>query len=187
MVGARFRTLAAAVSALNAIRSAVTIAPGDAAVRPLGSTRYEEPCEDYLLAGRFDDGDVETVAAIVAARGGQVIERRREPAGRSTAATRPRGPQAIASNPPWAATWVPAGSGKSPATGKGSAVAAKGVAVSTKGGAGSGKPSAIGRAVASRHAPRSPRTRPRARLRRPAAPLRIRAARSHRSGSSKAQ
>ncbi|HET8784408.1 MAG TPA: hypothetical protein VFM38_02150 [Candidatus Limnocylindrales bacterium] len=84
LIGARFRTLAAATMALQAIRAGVPVAPGDIAVRPLGSTRYERPAEDFLLAGRFESDDVDAVVDIVLANGGRLLERRVEVAGTST-------------------------------------------------------------------------------------------------------
>ena len=101
VVGARFGSLAAAGAALLAVRSAVTVPPGDAGVRPLGSTRYEEPAEEYLLAGRFADDDVDVVIGIVESHGGRVIERRRD-------VPRVAAPRVTAtSNPPFAASWMP--------------------------------------------------------------------------------
>ncbi|HXG25884.1 MAG TPA: hypothetical protein VNL94_03410 [Candidatus Binatia bacterium] len=79
VLGARFSTLAAASAALLAIRASVTVAPGDVAVRLLGSTQYEHPVNDFLLAGRFADPHVDVVVAIVREHGGRVIERRQEP------------------------------------------------------------------------------------------------------------
>lgn len=102
VVGARFRSLAAAGAALLAVRSAVSVAPGDAGIRALGTTRYDEPLEEFLLAGRFADDEVETVIGIVESQGGEVIERRRD-APRVAAP-----PRAVAtSNPPFAASWMP--------------------------------------------------------------------------------
>ena len=77
VVGARFRALAGARAALRAIRTSIGVASGDVGVRPLGGTRYEAPVEDFLLAGRFEDGDVPAVINVMHAHGGRVIERRR--------------------------------------------------------------------------------------------------------------
>ena len=80
VIGARFADEAAAMAALLAVRSSLPVEPGDVAVRPLGSTRYEEPATGFVLAGRFDSADVDAVAAIVVRHGGTVISRRRETA-----------------------------------------------------------------------------------------------------------
>jgi hypothetical protein len=84
VVGARFRALAGARAALQAVRTSVAVAPGDVAVRPLGSTRYETVTEGFVLGGRFDDRDVATVLKILHANGGRIVERRND-APRSTA------------------------------------------------------------------------------------------------------
>ena len=54
------------------------VAPGDAAVRPLGSTGYEVPYEGFVVAGRFGDDDVPTVVRLLHAHGGRIIARRVE-------------------------------------------------------------------------------------------------------------
>ena len=160
VMGARFRTLAAAGAALLAIRSAVTVPPGDAGVRPLGTTRYEEPTEDFLLAGRFADEDVEAVVGIIEAAGGRVIERRRDVPRTGPAPERSGGrPGVVASNPPWAASWVPARTTAKPVTAQATSGARR-----------------VGRAASA-----APATRARKRPRRPAALRRVRAARAHRS------
>ena len=71
LVGARFRALAGARAALRAVRASVRVVPGDVGVRPLGTTRYDSPIEDFLLAGRFEPGDVESVIRILHAHGGR--------------------------------------------------------------------------------------------------------------------
>ena len=79
-VGARFTDLRTASTALGEIRASVAVAPGDLAVRPLGSTHYEAPSEDIVLAGRFEPGDVDTVVGILEAHGGAILARRPESA-----------------------------------------------------------------------------------------------------------
>ena len=76
--GACFTDHASAAAALVEIRERVTVAPGDVAVRPMGSTNYEAPTQGFLLAGRFADDDVDAVAEIAEAHGGLIIERRLE-------------------------------------------------------------------------------------------------------------
>jgi hypothetical protein len=90
VVGARFRALAAARAALNAVRGAVSVAPGDAGVRPLGSTGYEAPADAFVVAGRFEDGDEVKVVQLLHAHGGRIIERRVDsPRARPLAAPEP--------------------------------------------------------------------------------------------------
>lgn len=76
LVGARFRALAGAHAALRALRTSVAVAPGDVGVRPLGTTRYEAPVDDFVLAGRFENDDVETVIRILHRYGGRLLLRR---------------------------------------------------------------------------------------------------------------
>ena len=116
LVAARFRTVAAARAALAAIRSRIRVAQGDAGVGPLGSTRYDEPTGDFVLAGRFPDADVTTVVQIVAAQGGSVIDRRAEAPTPELAGGVASGAQArTASNPPWSAAWTSARASSRPA------------------------------------------------------------------------
>jgi hypothetical protein len=86
VLGARFSDLESATAAMHAVRARIAIARGDVAVRPLGSTRYDEPAADFLLAGRFESGHVRAVADIVAEHGGTVISRRAELPGESVSA-----------------------------------------------------------------------------------------------------
>jgi hypothetical protein len=105
VMGARFETLAAANAALRDVRGAATVAPGDVAVRPLGSMRYEVPATGFVLGGRIGDGDVQRVRHILEAYGGSILVCRPEAvtaagvdaATAAAAASR----AAIASNPPW--------------------------------------------------------------------------------------
>jgi hypothetical protein len=76
VVGARFRAFAAARAALRAVRASVAGAAGDVGVRPLGTTRYEAPVDEFVVAGRFQPEDVETVIRILHANGGRVVARR---------------------------------------------------------------------------------------------------------------
>ncbi len=77
VIGARFPNLEKAVAALRAVRARVSVAPDDVAVRPLGSTRYEEPARGFVLAGQFAAGDADVVTEILRRQGGAVF---REPA-----------------------------------------------------------------------------------------------------------
>jgi hypothetical protein len=75
VVGARFANLESANAALGDIRSSVAIPRSDVAVRPLGSTRYEQPASGFVLAGRFPAIEVERVLGIVERYGGTVLSR----------------------------------------------------------------------------------------------------------------
>ena len=79
VIGARFRTVAAARAALRTVRASVSVPEGDVAVRPLGSTRYDAPEDQFLLAGRFEPHDGPAVVAILHSEGGRIIERRDDP------------------------------------------------------------------------------------------------------------
>ena len=78
VVGARFANLESANAALSEIRASVPIPRADVAVRPLGSTRYEEPASGFLLAGRFPAVEVDRVLGIVTLHGGTLMSRRSE-------------------------------------------------------------------------------------------------------------
>jgi len=80
-VGARFANLQMASSALGELRANVAVAPGDLAVRPLGSTRYDVPSDDIVVAGRFEPDDVDAVIGILEACGGAILAR--QPEGRA--------------------------------------------------------------------------------------------------------
>jgi hypothetical protein len=75
VVGARFANLESANAALSEIRSSVPIPRADVAVRPLGSTRYEQPASGFVLAGRFPAVEVERVLGIVKLNGGTLLSR----------------------------------------------------------------------------------------------------------------
>jgi hypothetical protein len=87
LVGARFRALAGARAALRAVRASVPVVPADVGVRPLGTTRYDSPIDDFVLAGRFEPGDVESVIRILHAHGGRVVIRRLDSSTAATSAT----------------------------------------------------------------------------------------------------
>lgn len=76
LVGARFRALAGARAALRAVRASVPVVAGDVGVRPLGSTGYETSSEAFVVAGRFEPEDVETVIRILHSHGGRIVVRR---------------------------------------------------------------------------------------------------------------
>lgn len=78
LVGARFRDAGSANVALGELRDRIAVAPGDLAVRPLGSLRYERPAVGVVVAGRFEPSDVDAVVAIMERHGGEIVFRRAE-------------------------------------------------------------------------------------------------------------
>jgi hypothetical protein len=56
----------------------VQVDSGALALQPLGSLRYEEPAEQYVLAGRFRSADVERVVEILQGHGGEIVFKRAE-------------------------------------------------------------------------------------------------------------
>ncbi len=76
VVGARFDRVSAARAALAELRDQFDLAPGDIAVRPLGSTDYETRHEHQLLAGRIEDHHVAAVIAALRRAGGVIVELR---------------------------------------------------------------------------------------------------------------
>lgn len=76
VVGVRFERVVEARAALAELRDRFGLGPGEADVRPLGSTEYGEPNEAHLLAGRFEDHAVAEVMALVRRRGGVIVELR---------------------------------------------------------------------------------------------------------------
>ena len=79
LVGARFATMEAALAALREIRGTLPVEPADVGLRPLGTTRYDEPIRDLVLAGRFESQDVDRVVEILEGHGGSILVRRQEP------------------------------------------------------------------------------------------------------------
>ncbi len=77
-IGARFADIQTASAALGEIRASVAVGPGDLALRPLGSTRYDVPSDDIVLAGRFEPGDVDAVVGILMAHGGAILAQHSE-------------------------------------------------------------------------------------------------------------
>jgi hypothetical protein len=76
VLGVRFATPDAARSALREIRATIAVPAADVAVGALGSTSYDEPATEYLLAGQFADELVEAAAVIAERHGGVVVSRR---------------------------------------------------------------------------------------------------------------
>jgi hypothetical protein len=96
VIGARFAELSAATDTREAILASVAVPPGDVAIRPLGTTRYEEPVEAFLLAGRFASASAPTVVRLIREHGGTILSRRTEwrPQPRMVVSTAPRAPAA---------------------------------------------------------------------------------------------
>jgi hypothetical protein len=78
LVGARFADAGSANDALGEVRDKIAFAPGDLGVRPLGSLRYERPAVGVVVAGRFEQADVDSVVAIMERHGGEIVFRRAE-------------------------------------------------------------------------------------------------------------
>ena len=78
VIGSRFADLRAALSARHAILASVAVPAADVAVRPLGTTRYDEPVEAFVLAGRFPPGAAEAVVRLMREHGGAIISHRTE-------------------------------------------------------------------------------------------------------------
>jgi hypothetical protein len=78
LVGARFATMEAALAALRDIRGTLPVEPSDVGLRPLGTTRYDEPTRDLVVAGRFEPAEVERVVGIMEGHGGSILVRRQE-------------------------------------------------------------------------------------------------------------
>ena len=78
LVGARFGDAGRANTALGELRDRIAVAPGDLGVRPLGSLRYERPAVGVVVAGRFEQADVDAVVAIMVRHGGEIVFRRAE-------------------------------------------------------------------------------------------------------------
>jgi hypothetical protein len=78
VVGARFERLGSAKAAVVEVRRRLPMPPGDVAVRPLGSTHYEQPASGFLFAGRFASTYVDAVVEIVRRHGGRLVSWRWE-------------------------------------------------------------------------------------------------------------
>jgi hypothetical protein len=73
VLGARFGTIHAALTALRELRTRFGLAEHDAEIRPLGSTQYDAPTSDLILAARFEPELVAEVVAILEHLGGNVV------------------------------------------------------------------------------------------------------------------
>ena len=78
VIGARFANLPAAIAARDAICAAVAVPASDVAVRPLGTTRYDEPVDAFVLAGKFPTALAEAVVRLMRDGGGTILSRRTE-------------------------------------------------------------------------------------------------------------
>ena len=78
VIGARFADLSAAMAARDAILAVVAVPSADVAVRALGTTRYDQPIEAFVLAGRFPFAAAQDVVRLMRDHGGVIISRRFE-------------------------------------------------------------------------------------------------------------
>jgi hypothetical protein len=78
VIAARFPDLPAAVAVRDAILAAVAVTAADVAVRPLGTTKYDEPIHAFVLAGRFPSAAAEAVVRLMRDGGGTILTRRTE-------------------------------------------------------------------------------------------------------------
>jgi hypothetical protein len=78
LIGARFGDAGTANDALGELRDRIAVAPGDLGLRALGSLRYERPAVGVVVAGRFEQADVDAVVAIMVRHGGEIVFRRAE-------------------------------------------------------------------------------------------------------------
>jgi hypothetical protein len=92
-IGARFEDRARALEVMAELRRRFRLHDAAIEVRPLGSTRYDEPSTGVLLAGQFRERDTDAAVELLQQRGGTIVERRTEPdparVGRSVATLEP--------------------------------------------------------------------------------------------------
>ena len=87
IVAAKFADLARARAAARDIRVRLRLAPDSIAIGSLGSTQYDEPVSDALLAGQFPDAVTASALAIIDTHGGVILDRRRDDEGQPGNAT----------------------------------------------------------------------------------------------------
>lgn len=73
LLGVRFETTQAAKLALRELRARFAIADVDAEIQPLGTTQYDAPTSDLILAARFKTEIVPEVLLILEHLGGTVV------------------------------------------------------------------------------------------------------------------
>jgi hypothetical protein len=73
VLGARFGTTHAALTALRELRARFALGEHDAEVLPLGSTQYDAPTSDLILAARFKPELASEVIAVLEDLGGRVV------------------------------------------------------------------------------------------------------------------
>lgn len=81
ILGVRFERDEQAYAALQALRARFDLREEDAAIRPLGTTAYDDPTSDLILAGRFRPEVLPEVLRLVRELGGRVVVDREEWAG----------------------------------------------------------------------------------------------------------
>jgi hypothetical protein len=73
VLGARFGTAHAALTALRELRARFALGEHDAEVLPLGSTQYDAPTSDLILAARCEPELASEVVAVLEDLGGRVV------------------------------------------------------------------------------------------------------------------
>lgn len=81
ILGARFGTAHAALTALRELRARFALGEQDAEVLPLGTTEYDAPTSDLILAARFHPEVVPQAVTILEDLGGKVVAEQSEWAG----------------------------------------------------------------------------------------------------------
>jgi hypothetical protein len=79
ILGAKFERDAEAFAALRELRARFDLGDEDVAIRPLGTTHYERPTSDLIVAGRFRPEVLPEVVAVLKGLGGELVVDREEP------------------------------------------------------------------------------------------------------------
>ncbi len=99
ILAARFDDPARARAAARDIRVRLRVPPDAIDIRPLGTTEYDRPASDVLLAGRFPEDLVEPATMLVESYGGRVVDRRNEAELYPAVVRKPRRPESEAERP----------------------------------------------------------------------------------------
>jgi hypothetical protein len=92
VLGARFGTTHAALTALRELRARFGLGEHDAEVLPLGSTQYDAPTSDLILAARFKPELVPQAVEILEDLGGRVLVEQSEGPGHPSPVASDPGP-----------------------------------------------------------------------------------------------
>ena len=90
ILGARSGTARAALTALRELRARFALGEHDAEVLPLGTTEYDAPTSDLILAARFHPEVVPQAVTILEDFGGEVVAEHSEWPGSPPAASPPQ-------------------------------------------------------------------------------------------------